>query len=257
MTDRHVIITAAGNAERFTRLGISTPKWALTVQGKPLLQWSLDSLGSHLDTAHVSIVVQDQHRRAMTRLLHTLPCRLPITLVTSPPGPRQGQARDAVHAITAQMHLAQQATIVWNIDTILLEPPGALPHGHWLHLAELPGPHWSFAAMDDAGHVQRTAEKHRISRWASTGLYGFASGHTLLSLTAAHAHERGELYVAPLYNDLIIRGERVQGITTAQHTVAPCGTPEQVVDTARAHQWELPAELTSGADTSTRQNTHP
>ncbi|HVN52330.1 MAG TPA: hypothetical protein VMT43_12910, partial [Acidimicrobiales bacterium] len=92
------------------------------------------------------------------------------------------------------------------------------------------GDHWSFAETDDDGRVVRTAEKQRISSWASTGLYHFGRIATFLdaadAAVAAAETSRGEYYVAPLYNRLIAAGARI--VLDVAREVWPLGTPAEL-----------------------------
>jgi hypothetical protein len=171
--------------------------------------------------------------------------------VLSPSGPRQGQARDAARAV-AQLPIGQARLplVVWNIDTVV-RPPAPVPQtGNWLQVSRKRGVAWSFAQLahgftSDVRDVPvvRTAEKMRISPWASTGLYGFASGVEFSALVDAHAADTGELYVAPLFNEVLAAGSVVTACEVPARSVTVMGTPEQFKAGCRARSWSLPAEL--------------
>jgi dTDP-glucose pyrophosphorylase len=92
------------------------------------------------------------------------------------------------------------------------------------------GDKWSFARADDSGRVVETAEKRRISDWASTGLYWFRRGEDFIrhahAMIASDERTNGEFYVAPLYNRLIAAGARIE-IDPAEEVWA-LGTPEDL-----------------------------
>ena len=75
-----------------------------------------------------------------------------------------------------------------------------------------------------------TAEKRRISDWASTGLYHFTRGSDFVRYAdeMIHRDERvnGEFYVAPVYNRMIAEGRDIR-IDVAQEAWA-LGTPEDL-----------------------------
>jgi dTDP-glucose pyrophosphorylase len=102
---------------------------------------------------------------------------------------------------------------------------------------EAPGDHWSFARVDDRGRVVETAEKRRISRWATTGLYHFTRAADFLVHTDAmvDADERtnGEFYVAPVYNRLIAAGAEI--VTDVAREVWALGTPDELAHFEREH----------------------
>ena len=75
-----------------------------------------------------------------------------------------------------------------------------------------------------------TAEKRRISQWATTGLYHFTRAADFLVHTDAmvEADERtnGEFYVAPVYNRLIAAGGHI--VTDEALEVRALGTPDEL-----------------------------
>jgi dTDP-glucose pyrophosphorylase len=87
-----------------------------------------------------------------------------------------------------------------------------------ISVAAMPGDQWSFARVSADGQVEAVAEKERISEYASTGLYYFASGREFVEAATETMRQRetirGEHYVMPLYQEYITRGWRV-GIDVA------------------------------------------
>ena len=84
-----------------------------------------------------------------------------------------------------------------------------------LDLFAAPGDKWSFARLGADDRVLETAEKRRISDWASTGLYYFRRGSDFVrhaqAMIDANDRSGNEFYVAPIYNRLIAAGEDVRG----------------------------------------------
>ena len=75
-----------------------------------------------------------------------------------------------------------------------------------------------------------TAEKKRISPWATTGLYGFARGGDFLrhadAMVAEQDKSQGEYYVAPLYNRILAEGGEIRVDVASEVWVM--GTPEDL-----------------------------
>lgn len=103
-----------------------------------------------------------------------------------------------------------------------------------LEVFEDDGANWSFVGPvsgDTACRVARTAEKEPISRLACTGLYYFRRHADFLMAfdekcaQGPQAWEKGELFVAPLYNTLIARGADVRYVQIAREAVEFCGVP--------------------------------
>ncbi|MEM9436566.1 MAG: dTDP-glucose pyrophosphorylase, partial [Pseudomonadota bacterium] len=126
---------------------------------------------------------------------------------------------------------------IYNIDTYVspgaMIPPSKDGLAGWIPCFPAPGHGWSFARCGEDGRVLELREKTRISEHATVGLYWFDTAARYLS--AYHDYysdaanlEKGEKYVAPLYNHLIAAGARVEISTLAMSDVGMLGTPDQV-----------------------------
>ena len=138
-----------------------------------------------------------------------------------------------------------QPFAVYNIDTFvdpLAMGPSMIPGGcaGWIPCFPGLGEGWSFARLEvPGGRVAEMREKTRISPHATVGLYWFATAARYIQ--AYHAYfgaggreEKGERYVAPLYNQLILDGEDVRIAELALEDVGLLGTPAQVAAFAQA-----------------------
>jgi hypothetical protein len=76
--------------------------------------------------------------------------------------------------------------------------------------------------------VSEVREKEVISNWASTGTYWFRNGRDFVGAAEARLgqglREASEYYVAPIYNDLLVRGARVKNFEIDR--LYCFGTPE-------------------------------
>lgn len=99
-----------------------------------------------------------------------------------------------------------------------------------LDVFRAPGDKWSFARIDETGRVLETAEKRRISDWATTGLYYFRRGRDFVrhatAMIAADERSNNEFYVAPVYNRLIAAGADIRANKVERVWVL--GTPEDL-----------------------------
>jgi dTDP-glucose pyrophosphorylase len=99
-----------------------------------------------------------------------------------------------------------------------------------LDVFSAPGDQWSFARIDAGGRVLETAEKRRISQWATTGLYYFRRGRDFVrhaeAMIAAGERSNREFYVAPVYNRMIAAGADIRA-NKVEH-VWVLGTPEDL-----------------------------
>ena len=100
------------------------------------------------------------------------------------------------------------------------------------------GDNWSFAKPSAPGstRVSLTTEKNPVSDLCSTGLYYFADAEQFMDAFRAYLArpqsewEKGELYVAPLYNYLIEQGDEVHYHLIERDEVIFCGVPDEYID---------------------------
>ncbi len=149
--------------------------------------------------------------------------------------PTDGQATTA---LAAEGAVADRSAplLIYNIDTFV-HPPAMHPTrreataGSRAFARE--GDAWSFAAADDTGRVSEVREKKRISPYATVGLYWFSSFSLYADAyrryySSAANLERGERYVAPVYNALIADGRAVYICEIEAGEVVPLGVPADV-----------------------------
>lgn len=98
-------------------------------------------------------------------------------------------------------------------------------------------PFHSYAQLDEAGRVLRTAEKQVISDTATAGIYYFRNGRLFVdacrSMTATAPDDRSELFVCPAYNELIRAGMTVLSRPITIEQRMEMGTPEDLAATRR------------------------
>jgi len=228
-------ITMAGRGSRFVAAGYDRPKYEIMALGLPLFDWSMLSLeafrkdGWGFRFATRDSAAEDFVRSRCAVLGITDIGFLHLDEVTD------GQATTAL--MVAETAPADAPFAVYNIDTFVrphaMTPPAPQSCAGWIPCFPAPGDGWSFARCDDAGEVVELREKQRISDHATVGFYWFDSAaryrDAYVSYYAvAGREEKGERYIAPLYNQIIAEGGRVSIIDLAMDDVGMLGTPDQV-----------------------------
>jgi NDP-sugar pyrophosphorylase family protein len=75
-------------------------------------------------------------------------------------------------------------------------------------------PQWSYAKLDKDSNIMQTAEKSPISRNAIAGFYYFRRGKDFVaagqSSIEKEASVNGMYFVAPTYNELVLKGSRLK-----------------------------------------------
>jgi len=220
----NLIITIAGKSSRFSRVGISTPKWALPYRNSNVLAAIAESYEAL--NPRLFIYCRSEHVDTVEDCFEKGPNRpnFKITDVAKTPF---GQAQSAADCIIRNNLVDEQVLIVpgdmifTNIESDVTDFAKC-----WIAVSKLAGNQWSFAKLSDKGLIVETAEKNRISEWASVGLYNFQAGSQLLNAIDRNQTLAGELYIAPLYNHLISDGIDVVPMEIDPAHVIDLGTPE-------------------------------
>ncbi|MDR5855199.1 glycosyltransferase family 2 protein [Caballeronia sp. LZ062] len=238
----NVIVTMGGLGKRFRDVGYTVPKYRIEAHGKTLFTWSMLSLRSFVEAGARFVFIvraEDQAREFIESEAQRLGIAersvIEIDHLTD------GQATTAILAQEAIADPAQPM-LVYNIDTFV--HPDALPASAvrgdgWVPCFPGKGDGWSFAAADSTGRVSELREKVRISPHATVGLYWFSSFALYRSAyeryySDSSRMEKGEKYIAPLYNELIANGHPVYLHEVPEDAVIPLGTPAEVEAFLRA-----------------------
>lgn len=231
-----VIITMGGLGKRFRDEGYSVPKYRILARGRSLFDWSLVSLQTFIDAGcRFVFVVQkgDNARDFIAERSKALGIADFATIEID--GLTDGQATTALLAGSAiDNKLAGIA--IFNIDTHV--EPSAMPldavrGDGWVPCFPASGEKWSFARAKDDGEITELREKKRISDHATLGLYYFRSFETYVSayntcFENGGGLEANERYIAPMYNVLIARGQKVYMHSVPAQSVLALGTPDDL-----------------------------
>lgn len=240
MKDLFYVIPMAGLGTRFLKEGYALPKYMLKVRGVTVFEHSLRSLPLEPAAKLVFVALRAHRAHGLEAFidvaLRRLGCSAPAELVLLD-APTSGQAETVLRARAAVPDGAQLA--IYNIDThfksptlaaALADPARRRDGVIGAFTLRADDAKWSFAALGPDGGVAATAEKERISEHALTGFYHFTRAADFFCAAeralAAGRLTRGELYVAPLYNDLIAAGKSYALDTAAE--IVPLGTPEDL-----------------------------
>ncbi|MEW5773135.1 MAG: glycosyltransferase family 2 protein [Thermodesulfobacteriota bacterium] len=233
-----IVIPMAGLSSRFFRAGYQVPKYMLPARGRSVFRWAVESFARYFGQERFLFVLRDV---AGTLDFACAECRamgLGRAVFVTLDAPTRGQADTVRLGLELSGAEPCEPLTVFNIDTFRpgFRHPEWLEQGvSYLEVFTGPGEGWSFAEPDPArpGYVLRTAEKQRISDLCSNGLYHFSRTALFLDAVARQAALppgellAGELYVAPLYNELIAAGHQVRYRQVGQDEVVFCGVPEE------------------------------
>ncbi|CUH79478.1 glycosyltransferase family 2 protein [Tropicibacter naphthalenivorans] len=228
-------ITMAGMGSRFTSAGYTVPKYEIEALGRPLFDWSMMAMQAYRDAGYAFWFAVRKGTGAPEYIRKRCAVLgIEVGEIIEIDGLTDGQATTALMLLETAPDDVPMA--VFNIDTYVT--PGAMtpPTRGAGQIPCFPGPGegWSFARLDDAGRVVELREKVRISDHATVGLYWFdcvgAYRDAYERYFATGGEEKGERYIAPLYNQLIQDGADVRISQLAFEDVGMLGTPDQLDD---------------------------
>ena len=230
-----VVITMAGLGSRFRKAGYKVPKYQIEAHGRTLFDWSMESLKGFADPENDYIFVVRKEDDA-EEFIRSSCEKIGITNVTviGIDYLTDGQATTAM--LAKDVWDKESALMIYNIDTYVEAyemKTGQIAGDGFIPCFHAPGDHWSFAKLDAIGKVVEVREKERISDNCTLGAYYFKTCALYEQLyneyyTSEEKLEKGEKYVAPLYNYLISKGGDVRISIVDFEKVHVLGTPEEL-----------------------------
>ncbi|WP_418641871.1 glycosyltransferase family 2 protein [Vibrio chaetopteri] len=240
-----IVIPMAGMSSRFFKAGYDKPKYMLMAHGKTLFDHAVESFSLYFKSEHFLFIVRDVYDTPafVEQQANTLGIsNFDIVILNDE---TRGQAETVTLGLekwkASQQSSKDQTLTIFNIDTF--RPNFKFPDLNtlgdgYLEVFRGTGDNWSFAKpiSDDSTEVVQTAEKNPISDLCCTGLYHF---HSLEQYLEAYYHyltkpqeqwEKGELYVAPLYNELIQASRKIHYHLIPREEVIFCGVPSEYSD---------------------------
>lgn len=230
-----ILIAMAGKSSRFFAQGYTQPKYELLVGDKTLFQLSVESFASCFHSEHFVFVTRAEFsaRKFIERECQKM--GVDSFSVVDLEYDTAGQAESVFLGLRDASDDAPLT--IFNIDTIRhhFVQPNLLNCDGYLDVFEGDGSNWSFAkCAPGSKRVIETAEKIAISNLCSTGLYFYKTVGLYRQAYDLVMRERSnyvsrwkELYIAPMYNELIAQGCNIQVNICPREDVLFSGTPEE------------------------------
>jgi RpiB/LacA/LacB family sugar-phosphate isomerase len=245
-----LLVPIAGKGQRFVDDGFHMPKPLIMVDDKHIIDWSFLSINK--DEYDMVFVVRKEHvyNFGMDSILRNKFGEnikiVETDKITSGTVASCLLAKDFINneqqlvIYTLDVHFQNQ----FSINAVDKESDG------FILTFKANNPAYSYAELDAAGLVLRTAEKEVISENAAVGIYYFKEGSTFVKyaeeMIDKNLRTNNEFYVCPLYNLMIKNGLK---ITTAQvDKMYLMGTPNELnffKNNVNKHFGEKPIALCS------------
>jgi HAD superfamily hydrolase (TIGR01509 family) len=227
----NVLIPMAGLGSRFKDAGYVFPKPLVEVDGKPMIQAVVESLGIN---AKYTYIVQKEHYEKYN-LSYLLNLITPDCNIVQVDGVTDGAA---VTCLLAREYIDNDSPLImansdqiveWSsrqfiYDLMTKNADGGIATFESTH------PKWSYAKIGADGLVAEVAEKKPISNIATVGIYYWKHGSDFIKyaeqMIDKNIRTNGEFYVCPVFNEAIADNKRVFAINIKK--MWGIGTPEDL-----------------------------
>lgn len=237
-----IMIPMAGMSSRFFKAGYSKPKYMLEAKGKTLFEHSVLSFEKYFKDELFIFVIRDVYETKKFVIDQVKKLGIKDFKIVCLDVETKGQAETVFLGLDDIDD--NESLTIFNIDTFRPEfsyPDLSSKEDGYLEVFQGSGDNWSFVLPEneESTLLVETAEKRPISDLCCTGLYYFnkvsdfkLSYNDYLN-KPKELWEKGELYVAPLYNFLIKNGKSIHYHKIERDEVIFCGTPDEYDDFLR------------------------
>lgn len=239
-----IVIPMAGMSSRFFKAGYDKPKYMLSAHGATLFEHSVNSFHMYFEDTPFLFIVRDVYNTE--NFVKEMATKMGIKqfFISTLAEETRGQAETVAIGLLDYIknHVQYQGSVtIFNIDSFrnnFTFPDITAYCDGYLEVFKGDGDNWSFAKplKADSTEVIQTAEKMKISDLCSTGLYYFANymdyldAYNKYSSLPESKWDKGELYIAPLYNLMIHDGKKIHYHLIERSDVIFCGVPKEYLD---------------------------
>ncbi|HIF9133599.1 TPA: glycosyltransferase family 2 protein [Photobacterium damselae] len=233
-----IVIPMAGLSSRFFKAGYTKPKYMLEAHGMTLFDHAVMSFEKYFISETFLFIVRDVYGTADFVKKSAKELGIKSFNIVILNKETRGQA-ETVYLGLKNIDVKDNTSItIFNIDTF--RPEFKYPDldelgDGYLEVFKGCGDNWSFVKpeSDNSNKVIQTAEKDPISDFCCTGLYYFTKfkdfklTYEEYSKKPIAEWDKGEIYIAPLYNYLIKNNKNIRYHIIDKSKVVFCGTPDE------------------------------
>lgn len=245
-----IVFPMSGLSSRFSKAGYLSNKYKLDLYGYSVFHHIISQFKkANLKDSFLFIHNgNDFDENFIRKICYNVGLNVDEYFIIKLVGETRGQAETVFKGLEKLNIDNNERLIIYNIDSIRIgfDLPKELDNldvDGYLEVFQGEGDHWSFALPKNESSeesflkVEVVAEKERISKYCSNGLYYFKS---LKIFSEAYESEvkdfdgKNELFVAPLYNRIIENKKSVYMRRLSIKSTVFCGTPQEYEDIVSA-----------------------
>ena len=224
----------AGEGSRYKNVGYTLPKPLIDVNGKPMIQVTLESL--NLPGNNIFVVKKDHYTKFnLESLLSNIangPCNIVQVDKTLGQADTALIAKSLINNDTPLLIVNCDNYFVWD-SKALISKLEANPNICGAVISFTPSsknPNWSYVSADKDGRVFSIAEKKQISNNALAGAFYWRKGSDFVKYCERMISNRltinNEYFIAPVFNEAIMDGNYIYNHVI--DSMVSMGSPEEL-----------------------------
>ena len=232
----NIVIPMAGMGSRFAEAGYKNPKPFIDVNGLPMIVRVMENV--QYPNANFILIGRKEHLEAEKELVAQLKDQYSCTFIAID----KLTEGTACTVLFARKYIDNEVPLlIANSDQIIDDSIANFIDDCFTRKldgsilcfedAEL-NPKWSFAKINDQGHVTEVKEKEAISKFATVGIYLFSKGSTFvdsaIDMIIENDRVNNEFYTCPVYNYGIADNKQFGIYTIEQSQMNGIGTPDDL-----------------------------
>ena len=231
-----IIIPMAGKSSRFYKAGYTLPKFMLPLNGKTIFEEAVSSFKKYFKTDFFLFITRTDDGSKDFVSMKCSELNIKNFEIICINHDTKGQA-ETISIGLDRMKMTpkiNEPVYIFNIDSIRVnftKPTLKFLENvaGYLEVFIGEGEHWSFVEASTNNYVKKTTEKIKISDLCSNGLYYFESidlfNETFEMFKITNNYN--ELFVAPMYNQLIQSNLTVKYVLLDNNETIFSGTPDE------------------------------
>jgi len=225
----NIVIPMAGLGSRFTNAGYTIPKPLIDIEGKPMIQQAVETLG--FIGRYIFIIQKDEIIKKSIFDLIPNSIIIEIDYITEGPASSALLAKEFINNDEELVVANCDQIMWWDADAVLKQIRSMNYDGVVVTYHETT-PKNSYARINRKGHVTKLAEKQVISNISLNGVHYWKTGKSFVesaeSMIEKNIRFNNEFYVAPTYNQMIEKGLKVGIYHIPNEVHNAVGTPEDL-----------------------------
>jgi|TARA_R110001592_G_scaffold166451_1_gene401504 dTDP-glucose pyrophosphorylase len=226
----NILLPIAGLGSRFSKVGFELPKPLIKVEGKPMIQRAIESLG--VQGNYIFIIRDNETLKLHLQSIYPDSNIISINYLTDGPASTCLLAKEQINN-NQPLLIANCDQIMWWNSLAFTSFLNSCPYDGLVVTYNEDTPKNSYVKLDKNGLAVRIAEKEVISNVSLNGIHYWKNGSDFINsaelMIKDNERYNNEFYVGPTYNTLIKQGKKigVYHIPNEQHHAV--GTPEDLL----------------------------